>query len=80
MRPLPPGGRAPARAIQALLLHPADEEAKHQETLRKLYAELAAGRKPVEGLNLDRTLLPASSTMKLGRVNSNLKYQCQYRY
>ncbi|MGI6469097.1 MAG: ferritin family protein [Syntrophomonadaceae bacterium] len=61
--------------IQALLLHLADEEAKHQETLRKLYAELAAGKEAaVEGLNLDRT--PSTGIfdlMKLGRVNSNLE-------
>jgi len=61
--------------IRTLLLYLADEEAKHQETLRKLYKDLAAGKEALsEDLKLDHT--PSTGIfdlMKLGKVKSNLE-------
>lgn len=60
--------------IQALLLHLADEEVKHQETLRKLHHELNIGQETDQDLDLDE--VPSTGIfdlMKLGRLKSNLE-------
>lgn len=61
--------------IRTLLMHLADEEVKHQETMRKLYADLAAGKEPLsKDLKLDHT--PSTGIfdlMKLGQVKSDLE-------
>jgi rubrerythrin len=60
--------------IQSLLLHLADEEVKHQETLRKLYTELLKEPNPTESLDL--TDIPSTGIfdlMKLGSLQGNLE-------
>lgn len=60
--------------IQTLLLHLADEEVKHQETLRKLHRELSTGHEAVKDLDLGE--VPSTGIfdlMKLGRLKSNLE-------
>ena len=60
--------------IRTLLLHLADEEVKHQQSLRKLYQGLSTGQNLSQDLNWSD--IPSTGIfdlMKLGRLKSNLE-------